>query len=90
LLRNRYREYQRFVGRVGAAVTTRRARVGKNEVEEPANRSLLELTRESARSDPLTELGLADAVDVNPDATEVAFVDLHLVQVRGGMGVSGR
>jgi len=39
-------------------------------------------------SGPLTELGLADVVDVDPDAADVALVDLDLVQIRGGMGVS--
>jgi hypothetical protein len=30
-------------------------------------------------------LGLADVVDVDPDAADVAFVDLDLVQIRRGV-----
>jgi hypothetical protein len=45
------------------------------------------LTRGSVQA-PLTELGLTDVVDVDPDAADVALVDLDLVQIRGRMGVS--
>src|SRR5271165_1794940 len=47
-----------------------------------------QLTRGSARSGPLTELWLADVVDVDPDAADIALVDLDLVQICGGMSAA--
>src|ERR1700739_5054909 len=48
------------------------------------------LTRESAESGPLAELRLSDVVDVDPDAADVALVDLDLMQICGGMSAAPR
>jgi hypothetical protein len=89
LLCNRYLENLRSIERDGPHLMPRRDVTHEDRAAGPAGRSLLEPYRRVS-SGPLTELGLADVVDVDPDAADVALVDLDLVQIRGGMGVSAR
>jgi hypothetical protein len=89
LLCNRYLINLHSAGRAGQRLTTCRAVIDENRAATPGGGSLLE-TYPRVSSGPLTELRLADVVDVDPDAADVALVDLDLVQIRGGMGVSPR
>ena len=89
LLSNRYMKNLRSVGYDGPRVELRRAATDENHAASPVSRSLLEPYPRVASS-PLAELWLDDVVDINPDSADVALVDLDLVQVRGGMGVSPR
>jgi hypothetical protein len=87
LLCNRYLEISRFIGRRRSCDVGSRGATEEIRAAGPATRSLLG-TYPRVSSGPLAELRLADVVDVDPDAADVALVDLDLVQVRGGMGAA--
>ena len=90
LLCNRYLEFLCFGGRAGCGVDDAPGSAGLRPRRSTDSKEVCwKLTDESARSDPLTELGLADVVDVDADAADVAFVDLDLVQIRSGVRESG-
>ena len=89
LLCNRYLKNLRSAGRAGQRLTTCRALIDEGRAAIPGGKSLLE-TYPRVSSGPLTELGLTDVVDVDPDAADVALVDLDLVQMSGGMGAATR
>jgi hypothetical protein len=89
LLHNRYLANLRSVRHCGPRLELCRATTDENRAARPRSRSLLERYPPVALG-PLAELRLDDVVDVNPDAADVALVDLDLMQARGGMGVSPR
>ena len=89
LLCNRYLENLRSIESGGPHLMPRRRAPHGNRAAGPAGRSLLE-PYPRVSSGPLAELGLADVVDVDPDAADAAFVDLDLVQIRRGVSAASR
>ena len=88
-LSNRYIKNLRSTARGDPQLKPRRGVPHRNQAASGVGTSLLE-TYPRVSSGPLAELRLADVVDVDTDATDVALVYLDLMQVRGGMGAAPR
>jgi hypothetical protein len=89
LLPNRYLEYLRHIRPHGPWSTRRRSATVEKPADQTLGRSLLE-PYPRVSSGPLAELWLADVVDIDADAADVALVDLDLMQMGCGMRPAAR